>query len=178
MVDAPLGDDPPHGRSDFGLVARLSRGAHGLGAYVALPGLIGLIGVDVFLRYVLRAPLPWGNEVGSLLLLVAFVASLPYCTHSGGHVRMDLFYARYSARGRRRADAVSALCGLVLASVLAYQSFAEVGRMYRLGSGAYLIDLPYWPFAAFLGLSASVLCLQFLLAIGRGFARIPEGMDR
>ena len=175
MADAPPSDDQSGGRSDSGFVARLSRWAHGLGAYVALPALIGLIGVDVFLRYVLRAPLPWGNEVGSLLLLVALLASLPYCTHSGGHVRMDLFYARYDARARRRADAVSALCGLVLAGVLAYASFAEVGRMVRLGSGAYLIDLPYWPFAALLGLSASILCLQFLVVIGRGLARNPEG---
>lgn len=170
MADLPLGDDPSHGPSDSGFVVRISRLAHVLGAYVALPVLTGMIGFDVFLRYILRAPLPWGNEVGSLLLLVAFLASLPYCTHIGEHVRMDLFYARYSAQGRRRADTVSAMCGVVLAAVLAYGSFAEVGRMYRLGSGAYLIDLPYWPFAALMGFSASVLCIQFLIVIGLGFS--------
>ncbi|MBZ0161673.1 MAG: TRAP transporter small permease [Notoacmeibacter sp.] len=149
-----------------------------LGAYVTLPVLIAMIGVDVFLRYVLRAPLPWGNEVGSLMLLVAFMASLPYCTHLGGHARMDLFYGRYGERAKRLADAVSASCGLVLAAVLAYQSFSEVGRMYRLGSGAYLIELPYWPFAVLMGFSASVLCLQFLAAIGQGLASNRTGKGK
>lgn len=153
--------------SEAGVIAWLLRSAHWLGIYAALPALIGLIGIDVFLRYVVRAPLPWGNEVGSLLLLVVFVASLPYCTRIGGHVRMDLFYGRYGPRARRRADAVSALCGMIFAGALAYQSFAATVRMYQLGSGAYLIDLPYWPFAALLGLSATFLCLQFGIAIAR-----------
>ena len=177
MSEVSLSNGASHGPSGSGFVARISRWAHAFGAYVTLPVLTGLIGIDVFLRYILSAPLPWGNEVGSLLLLVAFLASLPYCTHIGGHVRMDLFYVRYSARGRRRADTVSAMCGLVLAAVLAYGSFAEAGRMYRLGSGAYLIDLPHWPFAALLGLSASILCLQFLIAIRTGFSRNAEGKD-
>ncbi len=133
-----------------------------------MPAMIGLIGIDVFLRYLFRAPLPWGNEVGSLLLLVVFMASLPLCTQLGDHVRMDLFYGRYSPRAKRRADAVSALCGLAFAAPLAYQAFTVSARMYRLGDGAYLIDLPYWPFAALLGFSASLLCLQFAITISRG----------
>jgi TRAP-type C4-dicarboxylate transport system permease small subunit len=178
MGDGSLDDGPPHDPSESGIVVRLSRSAHAFGAHVILPILTGLIGVDVFLRYILRAPLPWGNEVGSLLLLAAFLASLPYCTYIDGHVRMDLFYSRYRARAKRRADAVSVLCGLVLAAVLAYGSFAEAARMYRLGTGAYLIDLPHWPFAALLGLSASIMCLQFVLAIGRRFSPGAERKGR
>ncbi len=151
-----------------GAIAWLSRSVHWLGIFVAMPLLIGLVGLDVFLRYVLRAPLPWGNEVGSLLLLVVFLACLPYCTHLGGHVRMDLFYGRYGERAKRRAEAVSALCGLLFAAPLAYGSFAASARMYRLGAGADLIDLPYWPFAALLGLSATFICLQFCVTVVDG----------
>lgn len=167
MSDSPPAADSPYAAPDPGVVASLLRSAHWLGIFAALPALTGLIGIDVFLRYVMRAPLPWGNEVGSLLLLVVFVASLPYCTSVDGHVRMDLFYGRYGARTKRRADAVSALCGLVFAGSLAYQSFAASLRMYELGSGAYLIDLPHWPFAALLGLSATFMCLHFGVVIAR-----------
>jgi TRAP-type C4-dicarboxylate transport system permease small subunit len=173
----PLTAGDPSADAAMGAIGRLLRLAHWLGIYLALPALIGLIGVDVLLRYGLRSPLPWGNEVGSLLLLVVFVASLPYCTRVGGHVRMDLLYGRYSPRAKRRADAVSAVCGLVFAAALAYQSFATALRMYRLGSGAYLIDLPHWPFAALLGLSAAMLCLQFGIAIVRAVAPDREGRE-
>ncbi len=156
------------GTAEAGVIVWLSRSAHWLGIFFAMPILIGLVGTDVFLRYVLREPLPWGNEVGSLLLLVVFLASLPYCTHLDGHIRMDLFYGRYGPRARRRADAVSALCGLAFAGPLAYQSFAAAARMFRLGDGADMIDLPFWPFAALLGLSATFLCLQFAVSAVRG----------
>lgn len=159
----------PTDAADAGGIAGLLRALHWLGIYAALPGLMGLVGFDVFLRYGLRAPLPWGNEVGSLVLLVVFVASLPLCTRLGGHIRMDLFYGRFGAVARRGADVVSALCGLIFAGTLAYQSFETTLRFYRLGSGAYLIDLPYWPFSALLGLSAAFLCLEFSIELTRGF---------
>lgn len=160
----PTADNLPDA-AGTGLIARVSRSAHQFGIYVAIPAMIGLIGIDVFLRYGLRAPLPWGNEVGSLLLLIVFLASLPHCTQLGEHIRMDLFYGRYSPRAKRWADAVSALCGLAFAAPLAYQAFVVSARMYRLGDGAYLINVPYWPFAALLGLSATFVCLQFGLII-------------
>ncbi len=158
-----------------GLVPWLSRASHKIGIYVAMPTLITLVGFDVFLRYGLNAPLPWGNEVGSLLLLIVFLAGLPYCTQSGGHVRMDLFYGRYGPRAKRHADAVSGLCGLVFAGTLAYQSFASAGRMYRRGDGADMIDLPFWPFAVIMAVSATFLCLQFLLRIAEPFFKPAEG---
>lgn len=165
MPDPETGSPPD--AADAGGIAGLLRALHWLGIYAALPGLMGLIGLDVFLRYGLQAPLPWGNEVGSLMLLIVFVASLPYCTRLGGHIRMDLLYGRFGAAARRRADIVSALCGLVFAGTLAYQSFETTLRFYRLGSGAYLIDLPYWPFAALLGFAASLLFLEFGIALAR-----------
>jgi hypothetical protein len=73
---------------------------------------------------------------------------------------------------------VSALCGAVFAGALAYQSFAATLRMYQLGSGAYLIDLPYWPFAALLGLSATFLCLQFAIDIARVAAPVRGAAEK
>ena len=174
MSESPptLGSEPEE--IGPGLAAWLSRAAHWIGIFIAIPMLVVLVGTDVFLRYGLRAPLPWGNEVGSLLLLIVFLASLPYCTQSGGHIRMDMFYSRYSRRGKIRADAVSGLCGLVFAGALAYQSFASAARMYRLGDGADMIDIRFWPFAAFMGLSATFLCLQFLLRVAAPFAAPSE----
>ena len=74
------------------LAERLSNLLHGAGSLVGIPLLITLVSVDVVLRYVFNAPLLWGNEIGALLLLLVFFASLPHCTNHGGHIRMELFY--------------------------------------------------------------------------------------
>lgn len=172
MSDTPPTTEALLDATDTDFIAWLSRSVHRVGIYVAMPALIGLIGIDVFLRYGFRAPLPWGNEVGSLLLLIVFLASLPHCTQLGDHVRMDLLYGHYGPRAKRWADAVSALCGLAFAAPLAYQAFVVSARMYRLGDGAYLVKIPYWPFAALLGLSASFVCLQFGISIARALRPI------
>ena len=42
------------------------------------------------------------------------------------------------------------------------------------GDGADMIDIRFWPFAAFMGLSATFLCLQFLLRVAAPFAAPSE----
>ena len=138
---------------------------HWSGMFFGIPALMVLVGTDVLLRYRFNAPLPWGNEVGSLLLLIVFLASLPHTTRTGGHIRMDLFYGRLSGAARRGADALTGVCGLVFAGFLGYQAFATASRMRRLDDGAYLIDIPFWPFAVFMGLCGTFLAIQFAIQI-------------
>lgn len=141
---------------------RLFNAMHAIAALVGIPALVVVVGVDVFLRYVLNAPLLWGAEVSALLLLVTFFASLPHCTAHDGHIRMELLYDRMSPAGKAVADMVSALCGLVVAGMLAWHSFVGAAEMYRYNEGAEMIDISYWPFAVLMGLSACLLCLRFL----------------
>ena len=167
-----IGEDGagPAKGTDFG--AWLAKIMHWTGMFFGMPALMVLVGSDVLLRYVFKAPLPWGNEVGSLLLLIVFLASLPHTTRTGGHIRMDLFYGRLTGNARRGADALTGVCGLVFAGFLGYQAFATASRMYRLGDGAYLIDLPFWPFAVFMGLCGTFLAIQFAIQIVNAF-RLP-----
>ena len=145
--------------------AWLAKLLHWSGMFFGMPALMVLVGIDVVLRYGVNAPLPWGNEVGSLLLLIVFLASLPHTTRTGGHIRMDLFYGRMTGSARRGADALTGVCGLVFASFLGYQAFATASRMHRLGDGADLIDIPFWPFAVFMGLCGTFLAIQFATQI-------------
>lgn len=164
------GDPNPEGTgieranaADIG--AWLANILHWSGMFFGMPALMVLVGVDVALRKIFSAPLPWGNEVGSLLLLIVFLASLPHTTRTGGHIRMDLFYGRMTGATRRGADALTGVCGLVFAGVLGYQAFATGLRMRRLGDGADLIDIPFWPFAMFMGLCGTFLAIQFAIQI-------------
>jgi TRAP-type C4-dicarboxylate transport system permease small subunit len=147
------------------LTSRLSGVLHLLGVYVGIPLLGLLISADVFLRYVVNRPLRWGNEVSALIQLAVLVGSLNLCTEQRGHVRMDALYVRFGPRFKRLTDLVANFCGLVFAAFFTYQSFASVVEMYRFDQGAEMINLPYWPFALFMGLCGVILTMRFALEI-------------
>jgi TRAP-type C4-dicarboxylate transport system permease small subunit len=153
------------GRRLIPLTSRLSGLLHLIGVYAGIPALILIIGTDVVLRYVVNRPLRWGNEVSALIQLAVLVGSLTLCTEQRGHVRMDALYVRSGPRLRRATDALANLCGFVFAACLTYQCFASTVEMYRFNQGAEMIDLPYWPFALFMGLCAALLALRFALEI-------------
>jgi TRAP-type C4-dicarboxylate transport system permease small subunit len=147
------------------LTSRASGLLHLIGVYAGIPALILIIGTDVFLRYVINRPLRWGNEVSALIQLLVLVGSLNLCTEQRGHVRMDALYVRFGPRLKRATDAAANGCGLTFAAFFSYQSFASVAEMVRLNQGAEMIDLPYWPFALFMGLCGLLLALRFGLEL-------------
>ncbi|MGE0256013.1 MAG: TRAP transporter small permease [Alphaproteobacteria bacterium] len=143
------------------MAAWLARAFHAAGTLVVMPGLVVLVTVDVVLRYVFSAPLAWGNEVGALLLLLVFLASLPWCTHSGQHIRMELLYLRFGPAWRRAADVLSGLAGIAVSAMLAWRAAQAADEMFRYGEGAEFVRLPFWPFAVFMALVGAVLVLEF-----------------
>lgn len=151
--------------------SRLSEMLHLVGVYAGIPALILIISTDVVLRYLANRPLRWGNEVSALIQLAVLVGSLNLCTEQRGHVRMDALYVRFGPRLKRATDIVANLCGFVFAAFFTYQSFASTLEMYRFNQGAEMINLPYWPFALFMGLCGLILTVRFLLEI---FGRVPD----
>jgi TRAP-type C4-dicarboxylate transport system permease small subunit len=156
------------------LTSRLSGLLHLIGVYAGIPVLILLISTDVFLRYVASRPLRWGNEVSALIQLAVLVGSLNLCTEQRGHVRMDALYVRFGPRLRRITDIIANLCGFVFAAFFTYQCFASTVEMYRFNQGAEMINLPYWPFALFMGLCGIILTVRFLLEVFGCVSGPPE----
>jgi TRAP-type C4-dicarboxylate transport system permease small subunit len=147
------------------LTSQMSGVLHLVGVYVGIPALIVIISTDVFLRYVVNRPLRWGDEVSALIQLAVLVGSLNLCTEQRGHVRMDALYVRFGPHFRRATDVIANVCGFIFGAFFTYQSFASTFEMYRFNQGAEMINLPYWPFALFMGLCGVILTLRFGLEI-------------
>lgn len=153
---------PPSQRAD-----RLARALHQIGIWIAIPGLVGVISVDVVLRHVFSAPLLWGNEVSSLILLIVFFASLPLCTAQRAHVRMELLHKAFGQGFRRTADFLAGATGLTVSAFLAYQSVLSAIAAFEFGDGAEFIWIPYWPLLIFMGLCTLSMCASFTLEMWR-----------
>ena len=88
-----------------------------LTAWIALI-MIGLVATNVILRYAFSFGSVWAQELEWHLLAALILLGMSHALQRGENVRVDLFYARYSPRGKRVVDVVSAL--LLIAVSLAF----------------------------------------------------------
>jgi TRAP-type C4-dicarboxylate transport system permease small subunit len=122
-----------------------------------------VIGTDVVLRYVFNAPLSWGIEATSLLLLVMVFGSLPYVWERGGHIRMELIYSHLNGVPRVFADVATALSGGLFSAALCFEMLRTFPGMRARHEGAENLGVPFWPFAVFVAVIAGLMTLQFVV---------------
>lgn len=92
--------------------------AGGWGAGLCLAGIVGASALQVCFRYVLNAPLPWPEEVSSLLLVwLTYVGAL-VLPESRLHVAIDALYGRLPPAARRGADLLTDLLGVGFHGIL------------------------------------------------------------
>ncbi len=161
---------PSESHTGGGLEATL-RALHYVINIVTVAVSTAVIGTDVVLRYVFNAPLPWGIEATSLLLLVMVFGSLPYVWQRGGHIRMELIYSRLRGVPRVIADLATAVSGGLFSVLLCYEMLRTFPAMRARHEGAENLGVPYWPFALFVAIVAAVMTLQFAVFAIRSTAR-------
>jgi len=142
--------------------ARASEWLYALGVYGALPALLGLVTVDVALRYFFNAPLQWSRDANGLLLLITLFSAMPAAWDRGHHIRMEIFYLRFPPRARVVADVVSALAGVVTFGLLAVQAVLFARYMARTGETGEDIDIGLWPFMIYIGVCGTVFVARLI----------------
>ena len=154
---------------------RAARGLFRVCVWGGLPALVGLVTLDVILRYFFDAPLRWGRNANGLLLLISMFSALPHAWDRGSHIRMELFYNRTRGAARGVADIASALSGIAVFGLLAAQAFAFVPYMARTGETGEELLIPVWPFMGFMGVCALVFVARLIAdPMGRATEDEPE----
>ena len=131
-----------------------------LGIYVTMPALVVLVTLDVILRYVFNAPLQWGRDANGLLLLMTIFCALPHAWDRAHHIRMEVFYVRMSSRRQQLVDVLSAVSAIIVLGLMSVQAAWFVPFMIRTGETGEDLDLPLWPFMAFLSFCAAVMVIR------------------
>ena len=106
------------------------------GAILAIIAAIN--GANVFGRYVLNSPIPWGEEVMLFLLIIGVFLALPAVTWDGAHIRMDLLAKALPVGIRRMLEALADFISLAVAVLMVYVGTPIVLRLleYRQVSDA------------------------------------------
>jgi TRAP-type mannitol/chloroaromatic compound transport system permease small subunit len=126
--------------------------------------------VVVGLRYIYCTSFVWMQESVVYVHAALFMLSIAYVLLIDGHVRVDVYFARWSAKTRAAVDlagvvlAVLPFCGLVL-----WASWPYVSTSWRLGEGPLQMGgLPLTPaLKTLIPVMAALLALQGLSMAAR-----------
>jgi TRAP-type C4-dicarboxylate transport system permease small subunit len=150
--------------------ATVSKRLFELGTYVIMPALVVLVTTDVALRYIFNAPLQWARDVNGILLIIALMCAMPHAWDRSYHIRMEVFYTRFTMRHRKMADVLSAVSGIIFFGFMAVQATRFVPFMIRTGETGEDWDFVLWPFMAVVSFCAFVM-------VARVFSN-PAGEER
>ncbi|MCC6715369.1 MAG: TRAP transporter small permease subunit [Gammaproteobacteria bacterium] len=80
--------------------------------------MLGLLLYMSVSRSVFNTPLNWGVEMAQFLMASYYLLGGAYSMQIDAHVRMDIFYSRWSPKGRALADVLTAFCLIFYLAVL------------------------------------------------------------
>jgi TRAP-type mannitol/chloroaromatic compound transport system permease small subunit len=117
------------------LVATVDRGVDLLGraaSWLSL-AIIVLMAANVLLRYAFGIGSVWSQELEWHLLAPLVLFGMTYALQKGEHVRVDVFYARYSPRGQAVVDLLSAVLAVLISAFVIRYSIEYVNQSLSIG---------------------------------------------
>lgn len=128
---------------------------------------------EVIARYFFNAPTNWVHEASFLMFGTLYTVAGAACYLADGHVRVDLFYANWSARGRAASDLITAVIFYMfaLAFLMTGWIFASQGldqgvlpswlaQGYQFDISQSEWQIAYWPVKFMIPLGGFLVCLQ------------------
>lgn len=94
---------------------------------------VALMAINVLLRYAFSIGSVWAQELEWHLLAPLVLFGMTYALLKVDHVRVDVFYARYTSRGQALVDLLSALLAVALAGLVIRYSIPYVMQSYGIG---------------------------------------------
>lgn len=122
----------------LGTAARIDALTDGIGraaSWLAL-AIALLMSGNVLLRYAFDTGSVWSQELEWHLLAPLVLVGMSYALRHGEHVRVDVLYARYGARGQAAVDLLSALLALAFALFIVKVSLPYVMAAWSIGESS------------------------------------------
>ncbi|MEM9475802.1 MAG: TRAP transporter small permease [Pseudomonadota bacterium] len=134
-----------------------------VGAGICLITMVVVVTAGVVMRYAVGRPLLGVNEIVQLVAVALAMLALPYCTQSGGHVRVDLFDSALGRVGRFLSSLLFRILTIVALFFLCRRAWTKAVEAIEFGDVTNMLQLPIWPFygAVFAGMALCALVYLF-----------------
>ncbi len=131
---------------------------------------------EVLARYLFNSPTNWVHEGMFLMFGMFYLISGGYAYMTDSHVRVDIFYARMSARGKALTDILTSVFFFIFAGTLLVTGWifmmdsAEVGEVSFTEWG-----IQYWPVKITIVVGAVLLLVQGLVKLAGDVLVLARG---
>ena len=98
--------------------------------------IVVLMATNVILRYLFSTGSVWSQELEWHLLVPLILFGMSYAQRHGEHVRVDIFYTKYSERAKLMVDLLSALLAVALSIIVIWLSLHYVEQAYVIDEGS------------------------------------------
>ena len=98
--------------------------------------IVGLISVNVFLRYTFSFGSVWAQELEWHLLDVMILLGMSFALQRGDNVSVEVFYAQFSPQKKFIVDVISALLTIVVSLIFIKLSISYVEQSLSIGEGS------------------------------------------
>ncbi len=146
-------------------------------AWLLLPMVAALVS-EVVMRYCFHSPTIWAMDIAVMMYGINFMISSPFCLQTGGHIRMDFFYSKWSVRRKAGMDLIM----YVLLFFPAHIWFLAIGwdffyASYQVGERSILSPwMPLlWPMKLAIPVSMVIILLQGLSETIKCWFRFKTG---
>lgn len=138
--------------------------------------IIALMTCNVVLRYTLNYGAVWAQELEWHLLGVLVLFGMSYALLKDDPVRVDLFYARYSARAQFFVDVLTLLLQIAISALVIWLSLKYVEQSWSIGEiSSDPGGLPFrWAIKALLPIGFFLVMLQSIGALLRLYLKRTE----
>lgn len=122
-----------------------------------------LITIEVVSRYIFSAPTMWSMEVNQYLFCAITLLGGGYCLLKDGHVRVDLFYPKFSPKTVAIVEMCTFPLAIIFLAILVWLGGSEFWAvLVEHKKSDTIMALPMWPVWLTVPLGAVLIELQIV----------------
>jgi TRAP-type mannitol/chloroaromatic compound transport system permease small subunit len=133
---------------------------------------------EVIGRYFFNAPTSWANEINQYLLCVLTLLGGAYCFMTNSHIRVDIFWLRYTPRTQALVELLTAIFPIIFLVVVFWAGIGETwSALAENKRSASLLAMPLWPSMLAVPVGTGLMLLQLLVRLIRDVLQLISGRD-
>ena len=176
---APIGtDEDPTLGLHTGVTDKIEWVNVKIGQFVAYWAVISVFGYyyEVIARFVFNSPTNWLHESMFLMYGMQYMLAGAYAYQLDQHVRVDVFYAKFSPRGKAIADIITSVFFFIFVGTLLITSYRFAAD--SVGNDEHSFTewgVQYWPVKLTMPIGAGLLLLQGVAKLFKDIVFVARG---
>jgi TRAP-type mannitol/chloroaromatic compound transport system permease small subunit len=152
-----------------------------VGEFVAYWAVISVFGYyyEVIARFAFNSPTNWLHESMFLMYGMQYMLAGAYAYQCDQHVRVDVFYTKFSPRGKAFADIFTSVFFFIFAGTLFWTSGRFALDSLNLGGNGEVSftewGIQYWPVKLMMPIGAALLLLQGVAKLTKDIVLVSRG---